>query len=384
MSYVFQSVPKVVCEAGGLAQLGSLMAGLGARRVAVVCDRGISACGFAGKAAASLRSAGIEPLVWDGVRADPPVAVVRAAAEAVRAFGADGVVGLGGGSSLDTAKLVALLLNSDQKIEEMFGTDLATGRRAPLIQVPTTAGTGSEVTWVSVVTSEANEKKAIYSRQLLPDIALLDAELTLGMPPKITAATALDAMVHAVEAYTSRTRKNPIADSLAVKALELLYANLPRVLADGGDIEARSAMLMGAMLGGMAFVNASVGAVHALAYPLGARFHVPHGHSNALVMGPVFRFNLPAAAGLYAELARAILPGRRFASEAAAAEAFVAALEFLGASGGLETRLGQLGVAEGDIDGMAEEVTVGIQRLLASNPRDMSKDEVAALYRSIL
>jgi alcohol dehydrogenase class IV len=384
MGFVFQSVPKIVCEVGGLSKIGAAMAELGASRVVVVCDRGIRACGFADRAVASLEAAGLAAHVHDGVVADPPVASVRAAAAAAKAFGADGVVGLGGGSSLDTAKLVALMLNSDQPLEAMFGTDLAVGRRAALIQVPTTAGTGSEVTWTSVVTSDAGEKKAIYARQLLPDVALLDAELTVGMPAHVTAATALDAMVHAIEGYTSRTRKNVIADGIAVRALALLSANLPKVLANGADIEARSAMLVGSLLGGQAFVNASVAAVHALAYPLGARFHVPHGHANALVMGGVFRFNLPEATREYAELAAVLLPGKHFGSEAAAAEAFVAEMETLCARYGLETRMSALGVKAEDIDSMAEEVAVGIRRLIVANPRDMSKDDVAAIYRALL
>lgn len=384
MGFVFQSVAKIVCEAGSLGRIGALMAELGSSRVVVVCDRGIRACGFADRAVAALEAAGLVATMFDGVVADPPVASVRAAAAAARAFRADGVVGLGGGSSLDTAKLVALMLNSDQPLEEMFGTDLARGTRVPLIQVPTTAGTGSEVTWTSVVTSDAGEKKAIYARQLLPDVALLDAELTVGMPPQVTAATALDAMVHAIEGYTSRTRKNVIADGLAVKALSLLSANLPKVLANGADITARSAMLVGALLGGQAFVNASVAAVHALAYPLGARFHVPHGHANALVMGAVFRFNLPAARRDYAELAAVMLPGQAFASEDAAAAAFVAEMEQLCARYGLETRMSALGVRDEHIDSMAEEVAVGIRRLIVANPRDMSKDDVATLYRALL
>jgi alcohol dehydrogenase class IV len=235
-----------------------------------------------------------------------------------------------------------------------------------------------------VITNEANEKKAVYTPQLLPDVALLDARLTVGMPPRVTAATALDSMVHAIEAYTSRTRKNPLADCVARKALALLAANLPRVLADGADLEARAAMLEGAMLGGMAFVNASVAAIHALAYPLGARFHIPHGHSNALVMGPVLRFNLPAAGALYAELAPCLLPGRRFADPAEAAEAFVVTMEGLAGSGGLETRLSALGVTEADLYPMAEEVVGQIARLIAPNPRDMGVDEVFGLYRAVL
>jgi alcohol dehydrogenase class IV len=382
--FTFQTTPRAICQTGGLARVGELMAGLGVSRAIVVCDAGIVACGFADRAVASLKAAGLAATVFDQVQADPPVGVVRAAIEAARAFGADGVIGLGGGSSLDTAKLVALLVRSEQKLEELYGTDMARDHRLPLIQVPTTAGTGSEVTWVSVVTSEANEKKAIYSSQLLPDVALLDAELTLGMPPRVTAATALDAMVHAIEAYTSRTRKNVVSDALAVKGLELLGANIRRVVADGCDIEARSAMLQGSMLAGIAFVNASVAAVHALSYPLGARFHVPHGHSNALVMTPVFRFNMPVAEKAYAELAVHLLPGRRFADDAEAAEVFVSELEQLVASVGLETRLSQMGVTEADIPDMAREVTVGIQRLLANNPRDMSLNDVISIYQAVL
>ncbi|WP_134495263.1 iron-containing alcohol dehydrogenase [Microvirga pakistanensis] len=383
-NFTFQSTPRLICEIGGLNRIGELMTGLGVSRAIVVCDPGIAACGFAERAIAILKAAGISATAFDQVQADPPARVVRAAVEAARAFDADGVVGLGGGSSLDTAKLVALLERSDQELQDLYGVDLARGGRLPLIQVPTTAGTGSEVTWVSVVTSEANEKKAIYSPQLLPDVALLDAELTLGMPSRVSAATALDAMVHAIEAYTSRTRKNVVSDALAVKGLELLGANIRRVVDDGSDVEARSAMLQGSMLAGMAFVNATVAAVHALSYPLGARFHVPHGHSNALVMGPVFRFNMPVAQKAYAELATHLLPGRTFASDAEAAEAFVSELENLVASVGLETRLSQLGVTEGDLHGMAEEVTVGIQRLLANNPRDMSFDDVVDIYRTVL
>lgn len=375
--FTFLSVPRIVVETGGLDRLGT-------KRVAIVCDRGIVEGGLAAHARSALTAAGLTARVLDGVQADPPVATVRATLAAARDFAADGVVGLGGGSSLDTAKLVALLLRSGQAVEELYGQDKAQGPRLPLIQVPTTAGTGSEVTWASVVTSERNEKQAIYAPQLLPDIALLDAGLTLGMPPRVTAATGLDAMVHAVEAYTSRTRKNPVSDALAVKALALLGGNLRRVVADGTDLPAREAMLEGAMLAGMAFVNASVAAVHALSYPLGARFHVPHGHSNALVMGPVFRFNLPAAAEAYAELAPCLLPGRRFASAREAAEAFVAALEELAGSVGLETRMSQLGVTEADLPGMAEEVVGGLQRLLANNPRDMVREDVVAMYRAVL
>lgn len=384
MGFEFRTTPRLICRAGALADLGQVLAGLGVSKALIVTDPGIVSCGFAEAALSSVRAAGLSAGLFAEVAADPPVTVVNAAIEAARAMGADGIVGLGGGSSLDTAKVVALATGTGQAIEEMIGTDMAKGARMPLVQIPTTAGTGSEVTWVSVVTTEAHEKKAIYAPQLLPDVALLDATLTVGMPRRVTAATALDAMVHAIEASTSRTRKNLLADAMADKALALLGQNYRKVLETPGDLIARENMLLGATLAGMAFINASVAAVHALSYPLGTGFHVPHGHANALVMGPIFRFNMPAAQAEYARLAGHLLPGRRFATEAEAALALITELEAMFAESGLETRLSQLGVTEAAIPGMAREVVEGISRLIASNPRDMTLSEVEALYREVL
>jgi alcohol dehydrogenase class IV len=384
MDFNFLSTPKIVCQSGGLSQLGTLMQGLGATRVLVISDPGIVACGFATEALDALASAGLAAEVFDKVEADPPVAVVGLAVEAARAFRADGIVGLGGGSSLDTAKVVAAAAASGQPVAEMIGVDRVTGKRLPLIQVPTTAGTGSEVTWVSVLTSDSHEKKAVYAAQLLPDVALLDARLTLGMPRAITAATALDAMVHAIEAATSRTRKNPISDALADKALVLLGQNLPLVLETPSNLAAREAMLLGATLAGMAFINASVGAIHALSYPLGTGFHVPHGHANALVAGPVLRFNLPAAEAEYARLSRLLLPARHFNSDGAAALALISEMEQMLKTSGLKTRLSDMGVTKAAIPGMAQQVVSGISRLLDTNPRDMTAPEVEALYLEVL
>lgn len=384
MNFNFLTTPRVVCQSGGLSQLGALMQGLAVRRTLIVCDPGIAACGFAAEAAASLTAAGIAADIFAKVEADPPIAVVDAAVAAARNFNADGIVGLGGGSSLDTAKVVAAAAATGQPVADMIGVDRVLGNRLPLIQVPTTAGTGSEVTWVSVLTSDSHEKKAVYAPRLLPDIALLDAKLTLGMPRHITAATALDAMVHAIEAATSRTRKNPVSDGLADKALVLLGQNLPIVMRTPSDLAAREAMLLGATLAGMAFINASVGAIHALSYPLGTGFHVPHGHANALVAGPVLRFNLPAAEAEYARLSRLLLPGRDFNSGEAAALALIEEMERNLKASGLKTRLSEVGVTEADIPGMANEVVSGIARLLATNPRDMDAADVARLYHEVL
>lgn len=384
MNFTFRSAPHAICETGALARLGTLMAGLGATRVQLVCDAGITALGFAETAVAALEGAGLQARVFDAVTADPPEETVLAAVAAARDWGADGVVGLGGGSSLDTAKIVALLAQGDETLHEVYGTDRARGTRLPLIQVPTTAGTGSEVTWVSVITDPDHIKRVVYAPQLLPDVALLDPALTMGLPPKVTAATGLDAMVHAIEAYTSRTRKNPLADGLALTALKLLGQNIMTAVTDGGNVAAREAMLQGSMIAGMAFANASVAAIHGLAYPLGGRFHVPHGHANALVMAPVIRFNLPAAEELYAELAPALMPGRSFASRSAAAEAFVARIEELVPETGLETRLRDMGVGEADLGPMADEVFTELHRLIDTNPRDMSAEEIRGLYAQVL
>ena len=383
MSYEFRSVPRIVCEAGALHSVGKVLRDLGAQRVMLVCDPGIVSLGFAVMAQASLEVAGCAVTLFDQVVPDPSSVVVKEAAEQARQFKADGVLGLGGGSSLDAAKLVALLINSEQPLEALYGTDNALGQRIPLVLVPTTAGTGSEVTWVSVITDEQQRKQAVYSSQMMPDVAVLDPQLTLGLPARVTAATGLDAMVHAIEAYTSRTRKNPIADGLATAALGMLGANLRKVLANGQDVAARTAMLQGSLMAGMAFVNASVAAIHGLAYPLGARFHIPHGHANALVMAPVLRFNLSAAQHQYAELATYLLPGRHFEHEAEAAEAFVQAIEALVADSGLETRLSKLGVDEPALTEMANSVVLNLRRLIDSNPKDMTEQDVEALYRSI-
>ncbi|HBU97928.1 iron-containing alcohol dehydrogenase [Thalassospira lucentensis] len=383
MSFMFRSVPRIVCEAGGIVKAGPLMTELGATRVTIICDPGIVALGFADQAQKSLESVGIAVQVFSDVAADPPQHIVQKAIDGAKEWKADGVIGLGGGSSLDSAKLVALLANSDQTIKEIYGIDKAMGDRLPLIQIPTTAGTGSEVTWVSVITDPDNLKQVVYTPQLMPDIALLDAELTYGLPQKVTAATGLDAMVHAIEGYTSRTRKNPIADGMAVTALSLLGKNLMKVIENPGDKDARSAMLQGSLIAGMAFANASVAAIHGLAYPLGARFHIPHGHANALVMAQVLRFNLPAARTLYAELAPCLIEDADFASDDEAAEAFVRRIEEMVPASGLETRLRDLGVTEDTLPEMAEEVFSKIYRLIESNPCDMTTKDIEAIYREV-
>lgn len=371
----FETARRIVVQTGAAARLGAFARELSAGRALVVTDPFLATSGLLAPALDSLKDAQVAFALFDAVVADPPAGVVEACADAARAFEADTVIGVGGGSSLDTAKLAALLAAGEQPLPDLYGVNQARGPRLKLILAPTTAGTGSEVTAVAIVTTETDEKKGVVSPWLFPDVALLDAELTLGLPPAATAMTGIDAMVHAIEAYTSRRLKNPVSDSLAVKALSLLAPAVPRAVTDGADLQARHDALLGACMAGMAFANAPVAAVHALAYPLGGRFHVPHGLSNALVLGEVLEFNLPAAGGLYGEL-NPTLPG---VDPGAGGQAFVAAMRSLVASMPFAQRLSEVGVAKADLPLLAQDA-LKIERLLINNPRPVTLDDALAIY----
>lgn len=382
-AFSFETTPRVICEDGAASKLGALALDLGFHKLLLVTDPGLVAAGLLEGPLESLGDVGISVELFSDVAADPPQGCVEKAVEAARDSAADAVVGLGGGSSMDTAKLAALLARSGQGIGEVFGVEVAKGPRLGLIQIPTTAGTGSEVTPIAIVTTPTDEKKGVVSRLLYPDLAILDAELTLGLSPATTAMTGVDAMVHAIEAYTTKLKKNAVSDALAVKALRLLSSNIGRAVANGRDIEARRAMLQGAMLAGMAFANAPVGAVHALAYPLGGHFHVPHGLSNALVLMPVLEFNLPTAEALYAELAEAVEGAGPRAGANAAARGLFERLEAIVRAMPMPQRLREVGVTEGDLPMLAEDA-MKVQRLLVNNPREVAYEDALSIYRKVL
>jgi alcohol dehydrogenase len=283
---------------------------------------------------------------------------------------------------MDVAKLVAVLANSQQALADIYGIGKVTGARLPLVQVPTTAGTGSEVTNIAIVTTGETTKMGVVAPQLYADLAVLDATLTLGLPPVVTAATGIDAMVHAIEAYTSKHKKNPMSDMLARQALSLLSRNLIPACENGANLEARQAMLLGACLAGQAFSNAPVAAVHALAYPVGGIFHVAHGLSNSLVLPHVLRFNLPFAAAHYAELAGFVVPDAS-GSEEARAHALIVATQQIATVTGIETTLQQVGIAESDLDRLADDAMLQT-RLLGNNPRDVTREDARAIYAAAL
>ncbi|WP_010197986.1 iron-containing alcohol dehydrogenase [Psychrobacter sp. PAMC 21119] len=382
----FYSNGHIISEADSMRKkLGALAQQYRATSAIIVTDAGITQLGYVDIAQQSLQEAGIQVVVFDAVIADPPVDVVNDAMNIARDHNCDLVIGLGGGSSIDTAKIVALLPNDFKSVNDILDKDVSGFNKLPLFAIPTTAGTGAESTFVSVITAKDGSKKAIYTPKILPDVAILDATLTLKLPRYITAATALDAMVHCVEAYTSRTKKNPISDALAVKGLQMLWNNFEKVLAQGDDIDARAEMLLGSTLAGIAFVNSSVAAVHGLSYPLSINFHIPHGHANALVMCGVFTFNLSEAAPLYAELAHAVMPTQTSGmADLDAATLFIDQLKMFLENSGLKYRLSELDITDQDIPALADIVINTYARLIATNPKDMTLDEVTTIYKEIL
>jgi alcohol dehydrogenase class IV len=380
-SILYSAVPDVLMGPDTSTQLGDLAAAMGIQRALIVTDPGIIKFGLLEGAVANLKANNIELSIYSDVVADPPESVVMDAVSSAQAFGCDGVIGFGGGSSMDVAKLLAVLIKGEQQLADIYGVDQISGGRLPLIQVPTTAGTGSEATMVSIITTGETTKAGVVSRTLLADKVILDAKLTLGLPPVVTAATGIDAMVHAIEAYTSVRLKNPLSDMLAREALRLMANNISTAVKQGDNLQAREAMLLGAMLAGQAFANAPVAAVHALAYPLGGNYHIPHGLSNSLVLPHVLRFNAPAAAELYAELAPIILPGRSLPSDPLEVSELLAEHFLqLAADLGLQTQLSQMNIAESDLPKLAEEAMLQ-QRLLINNPRELSLDDALSIYQ---
>ncbi|HET8708162.1 MAG TPA: iron-containing alcohol dehydrogenase [Pseudomonadales bacterium] len=382
-AFTFITAQTVVVEPGCSAQLGVWCKRYHAKRVFIVTDRGVVNSGILQPALDSLAAANVAYLVFEDVVADPPEAVVQDAIDKAERYVPHVVIGIGGGSSMDVAKLVSYLAWDDcpHVLDDIIGVDKAERRRLPLIQIPTTAGTGSEVTPIAIVTRNENTKAAVVAPVLLPDVALLDATLTLGLPPAVTAATGLDAMVHAVEAYTSKLKRNPLSCMLAKQALRLLNGSIVRAVEHGDDLEARSNMLLGAMLAGQAFANAPVAAVHALAYPLGGHYHLAHGVTNALMFKHVMEYNLPNAAAYYAELAREILPGGSFASEQVAARALIDHFDKLMRTIKLPLNLQEVGVPANDLDQLAQDA-MAQQRLLVNNPREVTLQSALQLYQA--
>jgi alcohol dehydrogenase class IV len=379
----FSTTPRIVMGSGCVARLPEEVKRLGGASVLLVTDPGVVKAGIATRLTALLADAGLGVAVFDKVEADPRYEIVEDALAALRASGANLVIGLGGGSSLDMAKITAVMAQNDGPVGKYFGIDLVPRPGLPTILIPTTAGTGSEVTPIVILSDHGEKlKKGVVSPFLFPACALLDAELTLGLPPAVTAATGMDALIHAVEAYTS-INATPTTDMLAKEAIKRVFHNIRTAYANGANLAARENMLRGAMLAGMAFANAGVTAVHAFAYPIGAEFHIPHGIANTIMLVPVMRFNQTGNLRRFAKLAHFFGVPTDGLTDRQAAAAAVAALTELAEDLRVPQHLAAYGVKEEHVPALSDAVLL-VTRLLANNPRKLTRDDAEAIYRQAL
>jgi len=377
---LFRTTPRIILGNGCIEQIGTEVKNLKGKKAFIVTDPGIVQSGILDKVTTALKLAKIPFGVFDKVESDPRIEIVDATLSQFQGGKYDAIIGLGGGSSLDIAKLVAVMAKNPGSISDYFGIDLVSHPGLPLICVPTTAGTGSEVTPIAILSDEAEHlKKGVVSGYLFPRVALLDPLLTVGLPPAVTASTGMDALIHAIESYTS-INANDLTDHFAYKAIQLIYGNIRTAYARGDDVNARFNMLEGSLVAGLAFANAGVTAVHAFAYPLGGEFHVPHGLANAVMLPHVLRFNMLGNLAKFTSISKAFgLPVENL-TQKQAAEAGISAIEELMRDLNIPLHLKDMNIDQQAIPRMAEGV-MKVTRLLANNPRKMTLKDAEQIYQ---
>ena len=330
---------------------------------------------------AELKSAGVNIEVFQDIVAEPTVNDFKKILEVARQFKADSVVGVGGGSVLDVTKLIAAFINSDQQVEDCFGTGFIKQKGLWFACLPTTAGTGSEVSPNAILLDERDHlKKGIVSPFLIADVAYVDPKLTWTVPAKVTADTGMDALTHCIEAYTNKFA-HPSVDIYALQGIRLIAANLEKAVKNGQDQEAREALAFGSLYGGLCLGPVNTAAVHALSYPLGGEFHIPHGLSNAILLPSVMKFNMPANIKRHAEVAIALgcQPGK---NDEETAQRGVDFIYQLADAVGIPKKLTDLGIPQTAVDGMAK-AAMQVQRLLKNNPREVTELDARDIYNSL-
>jgi len=326
----------------------------------------------------ALSDKGAEVVIISDVIPELPVDYIGAVVDTASRHKPDTVIGIGGGSTIDCAKLLAVLVKSSQNTYDVINTGTVGERTVKLVTLPTTAGTGSEVTPIAVVTDDEKKvKKGIVSPCLIPDAAIIDAELTVSMPPHVTAATGVDALTHCIEAYTNRYA-HPVVDGFAREGIRLIMNFIERAVNDGADMEARSSMSLGSLYGGLCLGPVNTAAVHALAYPVGGEFKVPHGVANSVLLPYVMQFNLSSCGDKYVSLARFL--GTEHGGEELAQD-FIHRVREISRRCGIPVTLKELGITESDIPWMAN-AAVGVTRLMNNNPRPVTEDDAERIYRN--
>jgi len=375
----FLSPTKIIIGEGSASEIGKEARALGGRKVLIVTDQGVVRSGILDSVLESLRKEKLKTKVFDEVEPEPPARIVDKCAEVVRKEKFNLVIGVGGGSSLDVAKGVSILATNKGVVLDYVGVDTVPKPGLPKILVPTTAGTGSEVTRVFVITDEQeNTKKVVYTNFNIANVAILDPLLTLSLPQSVTADTGVDALVHAIEAYVS-VNSTPFSDMLALHAISLISENLPKAYAKGSDLEARYNMLLAATVAGLAFTSGGLGAVHGLAYVLGTEYHMSHGRSNAIMLPHVMRYNLIGNYRKYANIAEAMGEVVEGLSIAEQAELSVEAVKKLLTAVGISYKLSDYGIPRSDLPKLVEG---GMKqaRLFVPNPRDLTEEDVRKIY----
>lgn len=372
--------PSLVRFGPGVSdELSRVLRNMGAMKPLVLAGATVGKSPLAQRLVENLSQENFSPALFDSVIPEPPLEKVREAAALVREKAFDVLIGLGGGSSMDFTKGVALAAALEQPLEEMFGLDLVPARGLPTVMIPTTSGSGSEVSPVAIFTLPGGDvKKGIASHHIVPDVALVDPLLTHDLPARTTAHTGMDALVHAVESYLSR-KANPMSRDLALAAATRIFANLPAAVGDGHDAGARYELSLGSLTAGIAFSMSGTAAVHALAYPVGAQYHVPHGLANAVLFCAVMEFNANKAPEAFPVLGEAWgLDVKNLAAPEAASRVSQAILE-LADRIGMKTRLRDLGIPREALPGMAQ-AAMGETRLLDNNPAPVTAADAEAIY----
>jgi len=378
-AHPFYSPSKVLFGTDTIKALGTEAKQLGGKKVLIVTDPGVVQANLLKPVKESLEAGGVPYAIYDQVKPEPPIRCVTDGVSKLKSEGCDLVVGIGGGSSLDVAKAISVLATNEQTIYDMFGMDLVKKRGLPKILVPTTSGTGSEVTRVFVVTDEKdNTKKVGNTLYNLADIAIVDPVLTVTVPPKVTADTGIDALVHAVETYVSTTA-TPFSDILAERPIEWISEYLPVAWAKGSDLEARYFMSLAATTAGMAFASGGLGAVHALAYVVGTEFKQSHGRSNAVMLPHIMRYNIPGNAAKFADIAALMGEDIDGLTDREAALLAVEAVEDLLTTVGISFQLRDYGIKESDVPKLVEGA-MKFARLFTINPRDLTEADVRSIY----
>ena len=382
-TYSLLNAGRVNAGPGSIDSLKEVVADFNARNVLIISDKGVAGAGLIARPQALVEEAGASVSIIDDTPPEPSVEQVESILAAAQGTAWDLVIGIGGGSAMDVAKIVAVMLNNDVKLRDLLNKAPIPRRGIPTVMVPTTAGTGSEATPNSIILVPEDELKVgIVSPKLMPDCVILDPQMTLGLPPAITASTGMDALCHAIECYTSK-KGNPFSEMIALKAIRLISRSIREAFKNGKNLDARHDMLLGAFYGGMCIATSSTTAVHALAYPLGGKYRIAHGISNAILLPYVMQFNAVGNEAKFRDIAEAMGIDIARLSDAEATQAFITALFAFNHDLEIPADLKRWNITEADLETLVEGAAK-VTRLLDNNPRPMNKDDIRAIYLKLL